>query len=117
SAAAACRARHSAAAADRPDSISNGADDDGSGSVAVLEIAEQIAALKQKPKRSILFVWHTGEEKGLLGSRYFTDYPTLPRDSIVAQLNMDMVGRGSAADETGRNKDSVPIHGAPASVE
>src|SRR5438034_11081492 len=68
SAVAAFRARPSAAAADRRDSISNGADDDGSGSVAVLEIAEQIAALKQKPKRSILFVWHTGEEKGLLGS-------------------------------------------------
>src|SRR5439155_699664 len=88
--------------ADRPDSISNGADDDGSGSVAALEIAERIAALKQKPKRSILFVWHTAEEKGLLGSRYFTDHPTVPRDSIVAQFNMDMVGRGSADDETGR---------------
>ena len=117
SALAAFRARHSAAAADRRDSISNGADDDGSGSVAALEIAEQIAALKRKPKRSILFVWHTGEEKGLLGSRYFTDHPTLPRDSIVAQLNMDMVGRGSADDETGRTKDSVPLHGAPGYVQ
>jgi Zn-dependent M28 family amino/carboxypeptidase len=46
-------------------------------------------------------VWHTGEEKGLLGSRYFTDNPTVARDSIVAQLNMDMVGRGRADDETG----------------
>src|SRR5205823_5179896 len=53
----------------RVDSIANGADDDGSGSVAALEIAERIASLKRKPKRSILFVWHTGEEKGLLGSR------------------------------------------------
>src|SRR5207302_873478 len=59
----------------RADSIANGADDDGSGSVAALEIAERIASLKRKPKRSILFVWHTGEEKGLLGSRYFTDHP------------------------------------------
>ena len=44
----------------------------------------------------MLFVWHTGEEKGLLGSRYFTDHPTVPRDSIVAQINIDMVGRGGA---------------------
>lgn len=111
---AAFRARHSVAP--RPDSIANGADDDGSGSVAVLEVAEKIASLKQKPKRSILFVWHTAEEKGLLGSRYFTDHPTVPRDSIVAQLNMDMVGCGSAADETGRTKDSVPLHGSPSYV-
>ena len=97
----------------RADSIANGADDDGSGSVAALEIAERIASLKRKPKRSILFVWHTGEEKGLLGSRYFTDHPTVPRDSIVAQLNMDMVGRGAASDETGRTKDGAPLHGGP----
>jgi len=97
----------------RADSIANGADDDGSGSVAALEIAERIASLKRKPKRSILFVWHTGEEKGLLGSRYFTDHPTVPRDSIVAQLNMDMVGRGAAGDETGRTRDGAPLHGGP----
>ena len=97
----------------RIDSISNGADDDGSGTVTVLEIAERIATLAQKPRRSILFVWHTGEEKGLLGSRFFTDHPTVPRDSIVAQLNMDMVGRGDAGDETGRNKDGTPLHGSP----
>jgi len=97
----------------RADSIDNGADDDGSGSVAALEIAERIASLKAKPKRSILFVWHTGEEKGLLGSRYFTDHPTVPRDSITAQLNMDMVGRGAAGDETGRSKDGAPLHGGP----
>jgi len=86
----------------RLDSISNGADDDGSGTVSVLEIAERIASLKVKPKRSILFVWHTGEEKGLLGSQYFTNHPTVTRDSIVAQLNIDMIGRGYATDETGR---------------
>jgi len=97
----------------RVDSIANGADDDGSGSVAALEIAERIASLKRKPKRSILFVWHTGEEKGLLGSRYFTDHPTVPRDSIVAQLNMDMVGRGAASDETGHTRDGAPLHGGP----
>jgi peptidase M28-like protein len=83
----------------RADSIYNGADDDGSGTVAVLEIAEAFAGTRAKPKRSLIFVWHTGEELGLFGAQYFTDHPTVPRDSIVAQLNMDMVGRGRAEDE------------------
>ena len=82
----------------RLDSISNGADDDGSGSVSVLEIAEAFARGKIKPERSIVFVWHVGEEKGLWGSEWFTDHPTVPRDSIVAQLNIDMDGRGDAQD-------------------
>ncbi len=99
----------------RADSISNGADDDGSGSVSVLEVAEKFASLKgdARPRRSILFVWHVGEEKGLLGSAYFTDHPTVPRDSIVAQLNMDMVGRGAASDVTGISKDGRVLHGGP----
>ena len=75
----------------RRDSIRNGADDDGSGTVTVLEIAEAIAAMPVKPKRSILIVWHTGEEKGLLGSKYFTEHPTVPLSQIVAQLNIDML--------------------------
>jgi hypothetical protein len=108
---AALRAAHPGAG--RPDSVYNGADDDGSGTVTVLEIAQRIASLKHRPKRSIVFVWHVGEEKGLLGSRFFTDHPTVPRDSIVAQLNMDMVGRGDAEDETGRTKDGTPLHGGP----
>jgi Zn-dependent M28 family amino/carboxypeptidase len=66
--------------------------------VSVLEIAEAFAGARARPRRSVLFVWHTGEEKGLLGSQWFTDHPTVPRDSIVAQLNMDMVGRGTTAD-------------------
>lgn len=82
----------------RMDSVYNGADDDGSGSVGVLEIAEAFAKSHPRPKRSILFVFHTGEEAGLLGSQWFTDHPTVPRDSIVAQLNMDMIGRGDAFD-------------------
>jgi len=85
----------------RLDSIRNGADDDGSGSVTLLEIAEAFAKAPQKPKRSLLFVWHTGEEKGLLGSRWVTDHLPVPTDSIVAQLNMDMVGRGTARDIPG----------------
>jgi hypothetical protein len=96
----------------RLDSIRNGADDDGSGTVTVLEIAEAMAAMPQKPKRSILFVWHTAEEKGLLGSKWFTDHPTVPRDSIVAQLNIDMVGRGGAADIAGGGPDYLQLIGA-----
>jgi len=97
----------------RQDSIFNGADDDGSGSVSVLEVAEAFATATQKPKRSILFVWHTGEEAGLFGSQHFTDHPTVPRDSIVAQLNMDMVGRGGANDVTGETKEGGLTHGGP----
>ena len=83
----------------RLDSVMNGADDDGSGSMGVLEIAEQVATAKQKPKRSVLFVWHTAEEKGLFGSQWYSDNPTVPRDSIVAGINIDMIGRGGAFDE------------------
>jgi hypothetical protein len=82
----------------RLDSIRNGADDDGSGSVTLLELAEAFQKTTVKPKRSLVFVWHVGEEKGLLGSRWYADHPTVPRDSIVAQLNMDMIGRGDAVD-------------------
>jgi hypothetical protein len=96
----------------RRDSISNGADDDGSGTVSVLEIAEALAAMPVKPKRSILFVWHTAEEKGLLGSRYFTEHPTVPLSQIVAQLNMDMVGRGGAADIAGGGPDYLQLVGS-----
>jgi len=73
------------------DSIANGADDDGSGSMALLAIAKGMMA--HPTARSTLFVWHVGEEKGLLGSAYFTANPTVPLDSIVAQLNADMIGR------------------------
>lgn len=83
----------------RLDSIYNGADDDGSGSMAVLEVARAFAAQRAKPKRSILFVWHAGEELGLFGAEHFTDHPTVDREQIVAQLNLDMVGRGRPGDE------------------
>ena len=97
----------------RRDSIFNGADDDGSGSVAVQEIAELLSTMKTKPKRSTLFVWHVGEEKGLWGSKFFTEHSTVPRDSIVAQLNVDMLGRGSATDLTGTSKDGQDLRGGP----
>lgn len=82
----------------RKDSISNGADDDGSGSIGILEIAEYIAKMPVKPKRSTIFVWQTGEEAGLNGSAYFATHPTVPADSIVADINIDMIGRGRAED-------------------
>jgi hypothetical protein len=75
------------------DAIYNGADDDGSGTTAVLAMAEALAHASMRPKRSILLVWHAGEEKGLWGSRYFTDFPTVPLKQIVTQLNIDMIGR------------------------
>jgi hypothetical protein len=74
------------------DRIWNGADDDGSGSVTILAVAKAFA-LGPKPRRSLIFVWHSGEERGLFGSRYFADYPTVALDRTVAQINMDMVGR------------------------
>ena len=96
----------------RPDSIMNGADDDGSGSVGVLEIAEYLAHRSERPKRSILFVWHTGEELGLIGSDYFTRHPTVPRDSIVAQLNIDMIGRGEPDDLAGGGPGYLQVIGS-----
>ncbi len=76
-----------------PDKIFNGADDDGSGTVAVLSIAEALAKAPKRPKRSVLFVWHCGEEKGLWGSEYFNKFPTVDIKQVVAQLNIDMIGR------------------------
>jgi hypothetical protein len=112
---AAVRARLDSVRLTRParlDSIRNGADDDGSGSMALLEVAEAVAAAPTAPRRSTLFVWHTAEEKGLLGSRYFTDNPTVPRDSIVAQINIDMIGRGGADDTPGGNPNYLLVVGS-----
>ncbi len=87
--------------------INNGADDDGSGTVALLEIAEafkKAADAGHGPKRSIVFLHVTGEEKGLLGSQYYTDYePIFPLEETVANLNIDMIGRIDPEREGGRN--------------
>ncbi|WP_436514495.1 M28 family peptidase [Ekhidna sp. To15] len=94
--------------------IHNGADDDGSGTVTVLEIAEAFsnAAAKNKgPKRSVLFMTVTGEEKGLLGSKYYTDTdPIFPLENTVANLNIDMVGRVDEAHE--ENPDYIYLIGS-----
>ena len=78
------------------DRIHNGADDDGSGTVAMLEIAQAFKQASKKgkgPKRSIIFLHVTGEEKGLLGSAYYSDNPIYPLSKTVANLNLDMIGR------------------------
>ncbi|MGA9326295.1 MAG: M28 family metallopeptidase [Salegentibacter sp.] len=76
--------------------INNGADDDGSGTVGILEIAQAFKKAVEdgyRPKRSILFLHNTGEEKGLIGSKYYTDHPVYPLENTVADLNIDMIGR------------------------
>lgn len=76
--------------------IYNGADDDGSGTVAVIEMAEAFAKAKEAglgPKRTLVFMAVTGEEKGLLGSSYYTDHPIFPISQTVCDLNIDMIGR------------------------
>jgi hypothetical protein len=96
---------------DERDIISNGADDDGSGSVSQMAIAKAFAT-GPKPKRSILFVWHTGEEAGLYGSRFNADFPMIPIDKIQTQLNMDMVGRDDCNNVEGDYSNTVFVVGA-----
>src|SRR5690606_12373925 len=87
--------------------IYNGADDDGSGSVAIIEIAQAFKKAVDDgytPKRSILFLHVTGEEKGLLGSQYYTDIdPIFPLTDTMANLNIDMIGRTDDAHKDNRN--------------
>ncbi len=73
--------------------INNGADDNASGTAAMLEIAEAYSLMKKKPRRSIVFAWVTAEEKGLLGSEYYTIHPVFPIEKTVTNINLDMVGR------------------------
>ncbi len=95
-----------------PDKIWNGADDDGSGTVAVLGIAEALASSKERPKRSVLLVWHCGEEKGLWGSDYFNKFPTVDIKNVITQLNIDMIGRSKPEGDTNpRNKDLTGPNG------
>ena len=92
--------------------VYNGADDDGSGTVAAMEIAEAFMLAKKDgngPRRSILVMCVSGEEKGLLGSKYYTDHPIYPLDKTVANLNIDMIGR---VDDWHENGDYVYLIGA-----
>lgn len=96
---------------DQRDFINNGADDDGSGSTAELAIAKAFAT-GPKPKRSVVFIWHTGEESGLYGSRYNADFPVVPLEKVQTQLNMDMVGRDDCNDLEGDYSNTLFIVGA-----
>ena len=73
--------------------IHNGADDNGSGTVSLMELAEWFSDGVNRPRRSLLFIAFTGEERGLLGSQHYVEHPTVPLHDTVAMLNMDMVGR------------------------
>jgi hypothetical protein len=88
------------------DSIYNGADDNASGTAALLEIARALLMLpeSERPRRSVAFLWVSGEEKGLLGSRWFSDNPTIPIEQLVANINMDMISGD-------RHRDSVVVIG------
>ncbi len=95
----------------RKDSIFNGADDDGTGTVALVELARVLAA-GPRPRRSMLLISHAAEERGLLGSRWFTDHPSLERDSIVAEIDVDMIGRGGAGDLPGGGPGYLEVVGS-----
>jgi hypothetical protein len=85
--------------------VFNGADDDGSGTVSIIELAQTFALAKKEghgPRRSMLFITFSGEEKGLLGSEYYTDNPVYPLKNTIADLNIDMIGRVDA-----KHKDSI----------
>lgn len=85
--------------------IYNGADDNGTGTVALLEIAEAFQSMKKKPKRSIIFAWVTGEEKGLLGSDYYAQHPVVPMENTLVDINLDMIGRSAE-----KELDSVDVN-------
>jgi hypothetical protein len=94
-------------ATDGVDAINNGADDDGSGVVALVEIAGALMR-SARPARTVMFVWHTGEESGGWGSKYFTAFPPVPLGNIVAQINLDMVGRSRRPGDQGNARLTGP---------
>jgi Zn-dependent M28 family amino/carboxypeptidase len=92
--------------------VNNGADDDGSGSTGLLGVAHAYAegaAKGIRPKRSILFLWNGGEERGLWGSQYFTEFPPIDLSKVVADLNMDMIGRTKNANSVDPNPQHVLV--------
>jgi hypothetical protein len=91
------------------DSICNGADDDASGTAGVLELAEAFASLSPRPRRTLVFMTVSGEERGLWGSAYYTEHPTLPLADAVADFNLDMIGRNS--DDRANWRDTIAVIG------
>ncbi|TPE40287.1 M28 family peptidase [Pontibacter mangrovi] len=97
------------------DKIYNGANDDGSGTVAVIEMAEAFAQAKKAgygPRRSVLFMTVTGEEKGLLGSEYYSENPIFPLENTVADVNIDMIGRMDYEHEKTNDSNYIYVIGA-----
>lgn len=90
-----------------PDKIYNGANDDGSGTVSVIEIARGLAKLRLRPKRTLVFMTFFGEERGDIGSHYYADHPVFPLEQTVADLNLEQVGRTDASDGKQVNNASV----------
>ncbi len=84
--------------------VKNGADDNGSGTVALLEVAEAFSQMKKKPLRSIVFAWITAEEKGLIGSDFYSQHPVFPLEKTLTNINLDMIGRSA---EKEPEKDSI----------
>lgn len=79
------------------DDVYNGADDNASGTAALLEIAEAFGSLRTAPARSVVFIATSGEERGLIGALYYTNHPTFPLENAIANLNLDMIGRNDPA--------------------
>lgn len=98
------------------DSIFNGADDNASGTAAVLEVAEAFAALDVAPARSMVFLFVSGEEKGLLGSQAWVENPTVPISGIVANINLDMVGRNAPDTVIGIGQEYTTLEDVVSSV-
>ncbi len=98
----------------RGNSIYRGADDNGSGSTAILQIAKAMSENPVKPKRSILFIWFAAEEVGLVGSRHYVDHPIKPLDNMVCMLNIDMIGRNEEkqGDDPEDNEDTIHLVGS-----
>jgi hypothetical protein len=80
----------------------NGADDNASGSMSLLEVSQAFMSLKKKPLRTIVFAWVNGEEKGLLGSQYYSLHPVVPLEKTLIDINLDMVGRSMTPSDTGK---------------
>ena len=80
--------------------------------MSLIALAEALSRPGVRPRRSVLFVSHTGEEYGLIGSKWFTDHPTVPLDSIVAEIDQDMIGRGSVIDVSGGGPTYLEVIGA-----
>ena len=98
------------------DSIYNGADDNASGTSAIMEIAEAFASLPRAPARSVIFLAVSGEEKGLLGAEAWVENPTVPIDAVVANVNMDMIGRNAPDTVIGIGQEYSSLEGVLAAI-